>query len=179
MRIARTLPRLVPGAGGTAGEAGAILLIGILAACATHYYLFALGKAQLAEVFSLFGGVRTVAVVDYAEQGAWPSPLPSLADSPTDEPAAAGVRTSGRFVADSSLAHDGRLTVKLVSDAHPEVAARRLDFRLATVPGVHSSQLLWVCGSREPPDGFVVHGVDSSNVPAAYLPHLCREEVPR
>ncbi len=119
-----------------------------------------LKRAQVSELFSLLSGMKTDSVEYYAVHGQWPE---------TGEGALSGVKTEGKY------SHDARLEGGALS-----VGLKESDERLSLRPAVPETPpypfVLWLCGYRQPPAGYVAVGDNHTNLPPSLLPHVCRNQ---
>ena len=91
--------------------------------------------------------------------------------------AAAGLPSADKIVSNhisSVLVQNGALHVTFGNRANGVITGKTLSLRPAVVEDAPVVPVAWVCGNAEPPDKMTVKGVNKTNIPAGYLPFICR-----
>ena len=91
--------------------------------------------------------------------------------------AAAGLPSADKivnnFISAVTVA-DGAINITFGNRANGIIKAKLLTLRPAIVEDAPVVPVAWVCGYAKPPGGMTVKGENKTNIPANYLPFLCR-----
>lgn len=145
-------------------------LLAVLCGVAVIEYESAVAKARLSEVFSFLGVERLALQEQWALTGEGSPSLQAGTTRPADT-------TSGRGEGSRRLKYsvtqvESSLIVKGTLDEKP--------FFLSYTPAVIASgvpgSMMWLCGNRKPPTGWVrLPGPTGTDLPAKYLFSVCRD----
>ncbi len=142
-------------------------IVGVLAAIGTGAYRHYVARSQLAEPLALAGPARAAVAEYFGHTGRLP------ADNITVG-LLAPEHYASRRLASLEVEH-GAIHLHLNGRSQPALQGRVLTLRPAWHPDGRDGRLLWLCGPARPPgDGWVVGGVDRTDVPARLLPPSCR-----
>lgn len=138
-----------------------VLVISIAVGAALGYYRIALAKAALSEAASVINMLRYEVAAFRAREGRWPDTidLPPIAA----EGGIAAIEIEG-----------GAITVTFAPRVE-SLAGRRLTYRPVESPAHPAATLHWTCGPSTVPTPGQAVGMDRTDVPAEYLPELCRQ----
>jgi type II secretory pathway pseudopilin PulG len=144
-------------------------IVGILLTALARAWPPFLIKVAMLEAVSLLNTQRADAVVSRATTGYLPTE--AAQQSPTKSFAPPYWRDDELvFPTSNRLLQNLREIGAVESDAAPT-----LSFRIATAA---SGATVWLCGSRDAPEGFTASPMLHTTVPARYLPHFCRSATP-
>ena len=141
-------------------------LIAILALVALPTYTDKLVRDQVAEALPL---------ADLAKQpvaAAWSLGAPFPADN-----AAAGLPSADKIVntlVSSVAIQDGAIHLRFGNRANGALRGKTLTLRPAVVQDAPVVPVAWICGRAPVPEKMTVHGLDRTDIPAAFLPSRCR-----
>ena len=91
--------------------------------------------------------------------------------------AGAGLPPADKIVSNhisSVLVQDGALHVTFGNRANGVINGKTLTLRPAVVTDAPIVPVAWVCGYAEPPNNMTVIGQNRTNIPANFLPFMCR-----
>jgi type IV pilus assembly protein PilA len=69
---------------------------------------------------------------------------------------------------------DGAINMTFGNKVHPKIKGNILSFRPAVIEESQVVPIAWVCGNAKAPNQMVIKGENKTNVPAEFLPQLCR-----
>ena len=69
---------------------------------------------------------------------------------------------------------NGAIHMTFGNKAHPKLMGKVLSFRPGVIEESQVVPIAWVCGNAAAPDQMVVKGENRTNVPAQFLPRLCK-----
>lgn len=143
-----------------------VAVVAVLALLAMPSFTDRIVRKQVAE---------TLPVVEFAKQnvalfrglsGKFPVDNTEASLPPAD-------KIVGSFLS-SVTVRDGVLVLVFGNGANPLLKGKQLALRPAYVPDYPQVPLVWVCAGAAVPDQMQVHGTDSTDIPALYLPLACR-----
>ncbi|HTY49877.1 MAG TPA: pilin [Steroidobacteraceae bacterium] len=146
-----------------------VAIIGILAAIAIPAYQDYTIRSQVTEGMNLASAVETAAAETFSNTGSFPS---------TSAAAGLGSWPSGKYVTSVDLSTNaGAITITYGNQVNTAVAGTTL----ALIPYVDgNNDVIWVCGYNTAPSGaneasgVTASGTTATNIPAKYLPSVCR-----
>jgi type IV pilus assembly protein PilA len=143
-----------------------VAIIGILASIAIPAYQDYTIRAQVVEALVLTDEVKPSIRDYYRERGVWPEDNEN-AGVPAPE------HLLGQYVA-GIVVNDGAMHVRFGNKAHSRLSGKTLTIRPLYVTANPTSPLAWNCGRSAPPQGMSPQGMDRTDVPAQFLPSVCR-----
>ncbi len=144
-----------------------VAIVGVLAAIGTGAYQHYFGRSQLVEPLALAGPARAAVAEYFGHTGRLPADNAAAGLQPPE-------RYAGRRLASLEVER-GAIHLHLNDRGQPGLRGRVLSLRPAWRPDGRDGRLLWLCGTARPPgDGWVVAGVDRTDVPVRLLPPSCR-----
>ena len=143
-----------------------VAIIGILASIAIPAYQDYTIRAQVVEALALINEVKPSIRDHYRERGVWPEDNES-AGVPAPE------HLLGQYV-EGIVVNDGAMHVRFGNKAHANLSGTTLTIRPLYVTANPTSPIAWNCGRSEPPQGMSPQGMDRTDVPAHFLPSVCR-----
>lgn len=150
-----------------------IAIIGILMAIAAqNLYHFAI-KVQMLEAVSLIGTHRANAVAYRAATGRLPTE--TMFDDTSSQKLGKNFSRVNWHNQELVLTLSERAIERFgyrQTDTIPTEKKLSLGFRVAIAPV--SGNMVWLCGSQDPPAGFQGPAAERTNVPDRFLPHFCR-----
>jgi type IV pilus assembly protein PilA len=147
-----------------------VAIIAILASLAITAYQTYTIRAQVAEGLNMAAGAKTPVVDAFLQSGEPPADREEAGMSPLPS------ESSGRYVSGVDI-DDGRVDVTFGNRAHADIFGLTLSFTPYMTGG---SVVNWRCGPAPAPAGAPLEGAtvttvyQSGNVPARYLPNVCR-----
>jgi type IV pilus assembly protein PilA len=151
-----------------------VAIIGILAAIAIPAYQNYTIRAQVTEGLSLADGWKTGISEYYAQYGTFPSCFSTAAAGAAGCIAVTGA-TSGKYVSAIAVNTGGVIQVTFGNQANAKITAATSNL-LALAPGLSlNNDVVWFCGLASTTATGVTAptGINTTNVPAAYLPASC------
>jgi type IV pilus assembly protein PilA len=144
-----------------------VAIIGILASIAIPVYQDYTIRAQVVEALTLIDEVKPSIRDYYRDRGVWP-----------EDNDAAGVplpeHLLGQYV-EGIVVNDGAMNVRFGNKAHALLSGTTLTIRPLYVTANPTSPIAWNCGRSELPQGMSAQGMDRTDVPAQFLPGVCRQ----
>lgn len=139
----------------------AVSILAVLIGLAGYIYHPAPVRAAVAGAGTIVRELRNSVTMQHLRTGRW-AVTPELEER----------ADSSDFLA--RIERDGPTFVVVMSDKYPEVAGKRLAFRLARHPARPNGPRVWLCGFAEPPAGYTVLGPNPTDIDRKYLPTNCK-----
>lgn len=143
-----------------------VTILGILAMVAIPSSMSRIVKEQITAAMPLADIAKAPIAMT------WASTQVMLADN-----AAADLPSSDQvvsnFVADTKI-ENGAIHLTFGNKAHPQIKGKMLSIRPAVIAESKVVPIAWVCGNAKVPEKMTVMGENRTNIPAEYLPQLCR-----
>ncbi|MGO9037432.1 MAG: pilin [Steroidobacteraceae bacterium] len=148
-----------------------VAIIGILAAIAIPAYQNYTIRSQVTEGLNLADGWKTAVSEYYAQYGNFPGCF-TIAPAGAAGCISVTGATSGKYVSAIAVNANGVLQVTYGNQANAKITG----LLLALAPGLSANKdIVWFCGTASTVAAGVTApvGVNTTNVPAAYLPTSC------
>ncbi|MGC1387140.1 MAG: pilin [Steroidobacteraceae bacterium] len=148
-----------------------VAIIGILAAIAIPAYQNYTIRSQVTEGLNLADGWKTAVTEYYAQYGNFPGCF-TIAPAGAAGCISVTGATSGKYVSAIAVNANGVLQVTFGN----QVNAKITGLLLALAPGLSANKdIVWFCGKASTVAAGVTApvGVNTTNIPAAYLPTSC------
>lgn len=143
-----------------------LVIIGVLAVVAMPDLSVATIRSQIKESGPLIDVAKQGVVRSYALSGKMPV---DNAEAGIPEPA----KMVGKYVAAVNV-KDGAVNVTWGNSINGSIKDNVLTLRPAYVEGQPAVPVTWVCAGAPVPNGMVLAGNDSTNMPAKYVPLECQ-----
>jgi type IV pilus assembly protein PilA len=143
-----------------------IAIIGILATMALPTYHDRIVRTQVEEALKL-SEIAKQAVVEYYQQT---QKFPANNAQAVVPPAK---KLIGNYVKEITI-QQGAIQVKLGNRINAHVDGKLVTLRPAVVSGSPDSPISWLCGYAEPVPDMQAIGNNQTDIPARYLPLICR-----
>lgn len=143
-----------------------VAILAILATLALPSFQARVIRGQVIEARSVADFVRQAVADGWRNTGRLAADNATAGVPPAD-------RIVGRYVARVEVA-DGAVVLTFGNQAQSVLTGRRLVLRPAVVEGYPQVPVAWICAGADVPKSMTVHGKDTTDLPANYLPLDCR-----
>lgn len=143
-----------------------VAILGILAMIAIPSSMHRIIKEQIVVAMPLADIAKAPIAIG------WATSKLLLADN-----AEAGLPSDDKIVSNfvrSVEIENGAIHMTFGNKAHPQIKDKVLSIRPAVIEESQIVPVTWVCGNAKAPEKMTVKGENKTNVPADYLPYLCK-----
>ena len=148
-----------------------IAIIGILALIAAPSFQDQIVRDQINNALPLADIAKTPNAAAWAVLQTFPPDNASAGLPPAEKI----VNNSIRSVA----VQNGSIHITFGNRANGLINGKILTLRAAVVEDAPVVPVTWVCGYAEEPDKMTIHGENQTNIPASFLPFICRARLAR